>query len=273
MPSSTLDTSRLSLNQITIDKWNMRDAAAGCVRNGIPWIAAWRHKLTDTAAEESGRIIADAGLKVSSLCRGGYFPAASAAERQKRIEDNQRALDQAVALGTDLLVLVCGPSPDRDIDGARRMVEDGIAATIPYAKERGIRLGIEPLHPMFTGDRSVIVTLRQALDLALKFPEQVGVVIDVYHVWWDPELYVQIARAQGRILGFHVNDWLSPPPDVLMGRGMMGDGCIELRRIRLAVDAAGYRGPIEVEIFNQALWNSDGDEVCQLMKQRFVECC
>jgi sugar phosphate isomerase/epimerase len=252
----------------------MRDAVAGCVRNQIQWIAAWRHKLTDIAAEEAGRIIADAGLRVSSLCRGGYFPAASAAERQKRIGDNHRAVDQAAALGTDVLVLVCGPSPDRDIDGARRMVEEGIAATAPYAKERGIRLGIEPLHPMFAGDRSVIVTLGQAIDLAAKFsPEEVGVIIDVYHVWWDPQLYAQIARAQGRILGFHVNDWLSPPPDVLMGRGMMGDGSIELRRIRQAVDDAGYAGPVEVEIFNQALWDSDGDQVCRLIKQRFVECC
>jgi len=219
-------------------------------------------------------MIADAGLHVSSLCRGGYFPAASAAERQKRIEDNLRAVDQAAALGTDTLVLVCGPSADRNIDAARQMVEDGIAATVPYAKERGIRLGIEPLHPMFAGDRSVIVTLAQALDLAKKFAsEDVGVIIDVYHVWWDPQLYSEIARATSRILGFHVNDWLSPPPDVLMGRGMMGDGCIELRRIRQAVEAAGYRGPIEVEIFNQALWNSDGDEVCRLMKQRFLEYC
>jgi sugar phosphate isomerase/epimerase len=169
-------------------------------------------------------------------------------------------------------VLVGGPPPDRDIGAAREMVTDGIAELVPYARERGVKLGIEPLHPMFAADRSVIVTLGQANALAARFPrEQVGVVIDVYHVWWDPELYAQIERAAGRILGFHVNDWLAPPPDPLLGRGMMGDGTIEIRRIRSAVDAAGYSGPIEVEIFNQAIWDTPGDAVLALMCERYLE--
>ena len=168
-------------------------------------------------------------------------------------------------------VLVCGPAPDRDIAAAREMVAEGIAAVAPYAQERGVRLAIEPLHPMFAADRSVIVTLAEALDLAERFPrEQVGLVIDVYHVWWDPQLYQQIARASGRILGFHVNDWLAPPPEHLNGRGMMGDGSSELRRMRAAVDAAGYDGPIEVEIFNRALWDMPGDELLALMCQRYL---
>jgi sugar phosphate isomerase/epimerase len=151
------------------------------------------------------------------------------------------------------------------------MVAEGIAELVPYARERGVRLGIEPLHPMFAADRSVIVTLGQANTLAERFPaEQVGVVVDVYHVWWDPDLYGQIERAAERILGFHVNDWIVPTPDLLLGRGMMGDGVIEIRRVRTAVDVAGYAGPIEVEIFNQAIWDTPGDAVLAQMAERYL---
>lgn len=265
------DLARLSLNQMTIEPWDVRAAVEGCARAGIPAIGLWRHKVAEAGLAQSARIVRDAGISVSSLCRGGMFPAADAAERRARIDDNRRAIDEAAALGTDVLVLVCGAAPDRDIVAAREMVAEGIAAIAPYAQERGVRLGIEPLHPMFAADRSVIVSLEQAIDLAERFPaEQVGVVIDVYHVWWDPQLYDLISRAGGRTLGFHVNDWIVPPPEHLNGRGMMGDGVIELRRIRSAVDAAGYTGPIEVEIFNRALWSLPGDEILALMSDRFL---
>jgi sugar phosphate isomerase/epimerase len=263
------DLSRLSLNQATTQHWNVQQAVDGCARAGIPWIGLWRHKIAETGVAASAQIVRDAGLRVSSLCRGGFFPAATAAERQARIDDNRRAIDEAAELGTDVLVLVCGPAPDRNIQAAREMVRDGIAELVPYAREHGVKLAIEPLHPMFAADRSVIVTLRQALDIAEQF-EQVGVAIDVYHVWWDPEVYAQIARATGRILGFHVNDWLVPTPDLLLGRGMMGDGVIELRRLRAAVEEAGYSGPIEVEIFNQAIWDAPGDDVLAQMYERYL---
>ena len=241
------------------------------MRAGIPAIGLWRDKVADMGVAASARIVRDAGLHVSSLCRGGMFPAATGAERQARIDDNRRAVDEAAELGADVLVLVCGPAPDRDIQAARAMVAEGIAQLLPYAAERGVKLGIEPLHPMFAADRSVIVTLAEATTLAERFDaHQVGVVVDVYHVWWDPDLYPQIARAAGRILGFHVSDWLVPPPDVLLGRGMIGDGVIELRRIRAAVDAAGYAGPIEVEIFNRAIWETPGDEVLARMCERYL---
>ena len=265
------DTARLSLNQATTQRWGLREAVDGCARAGIPAIGLWRDKVAEAGLATSAAIVRDAGLRVSSLCRGGYFPAATAAERAARLDDNRRAIDEAAELGTDVLVLVCGPAPDRDLDGARAMVEDGIGQLIPYAVERGVRLGIEPLHPMFAGDRSVIVTLGQANDIAERFDSpQVGVVIDVYHVWWDPDVWAQIARSDGRVLGFHVNDWIVPTPDLLLGRGMMGDGVIELRRIRTAVDGAGYTGPIEVEIFNQALWDMPPNEVLALMRDRFL---
>ena len=255
---------------MTTERWSVRQAVEGCARAGIPMIGLWRNKVAETGLRESARIVRDAGLRVSSLCRGGMFPAATDDERQRRIDDNRRAIDEAAELGTDVLVLVCGPAPDRDIDAAREMVRDGIAALLPYAQERGIRIGIEPLHPMFAADRSVIVTLSQAVSLAQQFPaEQVGVIVDVYHVWWDPEVYTQIERAASRILGFHVNDWIVPTPDLLLGRGMIGDGVIEIRRLRKAVDATGYSGPIEVEIFNQAIWDTPGDTILAQITERY----
>jgi sugar phosphate isomerase/epimerase len=265
------DLRRLSFNQATAQRLSLGQIVEGCARAGISWIGPWRDKVAAAGgAAASARLIRDAGLGVSSLCRGGFFPAATEAERQARLDDNRRAIDGAAELGTDVLVLVCGPAPDRDIDAARRMVEGGIEALLPYAAERGVRLAIEPLHPMFAGDRSVIVTLAEANGILERLDSpQAGVVIDVYHVWWDASVYAEIGRARGRILGFHVSDWLAPPPDVLLGRGLMGDGVIEIGRLRAAVEAAGYDGPIEVEIFNRELWERPGDELLASVKERF----
>jgi sugar phosphate isomerase/epimerase len=265
------DLSRLSFNQMTAGKASLREIIDACRRQGIEWIGPWRHSVGDNPAEW-GKALRESGLKVSSLCRGGMFPAATVEERQRRIDDNRRAIDEAVAIGTDLLVLVNGPAPDKDIDGARRMVVDGIGAVVDHAAQSGIRLGIEPLHPMFAADRSVIVTLAEAIEIAEQFcSDTVGLVVDVYHVWWDPEVYRQIERAGERIFGFHVSDWIVPLPDTLMGRGLMGDGVIELPRLREAVERAGYRGPIEVEIFNEALWSQPVDNIVRSVVQRFRE--
>jgi sugar phosphate isomerase/epimerase len=201
------------------------------------------------------------------------FPAATRADREARIDDNRRAVDEAAALGAEILVLVCGAAPDKDIAAARRMVADGIERLVPYAAERGVRLGIEPLHPAFAAERSCITTLREARCLAERFDAAtVGIVADVYHIWWDPDLEDEIARAAGRLLGFHVSDWLVPATNVLMNRGMMGDGVIELRKVRGAVERAGYGGPIEVEIFNEEVWNTPVDELLPLMKERYLAC-
>jgi sugar phosphate isomerase/epimerase len=250
----------------------VREAAEGCVRAGIPAIGLWRDKVWEAGLAESARIVRDCGLTVSSLCRGGMFPAPTEAERRSRIDDNRRAIDEAALLGTDTLVLVCGASPNGDIDAARGMIEDGIAQIIPHAAANGIKLGIEPLHPMFAAERSAIVSLREANDLVERLDSpNLGVVIDVYHVWWAHDLYEQIARASGRIVGFHVNDWLVPTPHMLLGRGIMGDGVIDIRRIRHAVEGAGYAGLIEVEIFNQAIWDAPGDDTLALMTERYLQ--
>jgi sugar phosphate isomerase/epimerase len=273
LASSPPDPSRLSLNQKTTNNWSVRQAVEGCARAGIPYIGLWRDKVAETGLARSTRLVRDAGVEVSSLCRGGMFPAATAAERQTSLDDNRRAVDEAVTLGADVLVLVSGPPLDLDLDAALAMVEEGVHQLAPYAAKAGVRLGIEPFHPVLMMERSVTVTLAQALDIAVQFdPARVGVVVDVYHVWWDPALYRQIARASGRIFGFHANDWLSPKPDLLLSRGMMGDGPIKIRRIREAVDEAGYTGPIEIEIFNQDTWNTPGDDTLALMKERYAAC-
>ena len=266
------DAARLSFNQATAERASLPDVIEACARWGVPGISIWRHKLAETGLERAAKLVRDAGLWVSSVCRGGMFPAATAAERAARIDDNRRAIDEAATLGAEVLVLVCGAAPDRDIAAARVMVADGIAAIAPYAAERGVRLGIEPLHPAFASERSCITTMREARLISERFDAaNVGVVVDVYHVWWDPERAEEIARLGDRIAGYHVNDWLVPVKNVLMNRGMMGDGVIELRRIRGEVERAGYMGPIEVEIFNESIWERPLDELVRLTKERFVE--
>jgi sugar phosphate isomerase/epimerase len=258
---------RFSLNHATTKHWPLPDVVDGCARAGLEWIGLWREPVQEYGVDRAAKRVRDAGLQVSSLCRGGFFTGRDSAD------DNRRAVDEAAALGTDVLVLVGGGLPDgsRDLDGARAAVADGVGALAPYAAEHGVRLGIEPLHPMFCSDRCVVSSLAGALDLAERFPaEQVGVVVDAYHVWWDADVYRQIARAGRRILSYQVCDWVTPlPAGVLLGRGMIGDGAIELRRLREACDAAGYAGPIEVEIFDADLWNTPGQQVLDLAIERY----
>jgi len=264
------DKARLSLNQITTSSWSVSQAAEACARNGVGSIALWRHKIQEQGLEACLRSINDAQLHVSSVCRGGMFPAPTEAERKKNIEDNFRAVDEAAALHADSLVMVVGGCADVSIESARQMVADGLAALVPYARERGVRIGLEPLHPMYAAERSVLSTIGQALQLAsLYSASEVGVILDTFHIWWDPQVVELIAQSAGRVYGFHVSDWLVPLPDILLGRGLMGDGVINNRKLRLLVEEAGYTGPIEVEIFNRALWNSDPNEVLTQVIERF----
>jgi sugar phosphate isomerase/epimerase len=266
---------RYSLNQATTKYWPLEEVVAASTKADLDWIGLWREPIQEYGVENAAKLVADAGLRVSSLCRSGFFTAAEQAERRSRLDDNRRAIDEAAALGTDTLILVSGGLPvgSRDVDGARGMVRDGLAELAPYAGERGVRLAVEALHPMFCADRCVVSSLGEALDLAEQLPEsQVGVVVDAYHLWWDANVYRQIARAGGRICSYQVSDWVVPlPADMLLGRGMMGDGSIELRRLREACDAAGYGGPVEVEIFNQELWNAPGQQVFDLALSRYLE--
>lgn len=269
----------LSINLATVrEQWDLRQAVDACLKLGITAIAPWRDQVAKIGLTEAARIVRDNKLRVTGLCRGGMFPAADKAARAAAVDDNKRAIDEAAALNADCLVLVVGglPASSRDLPAARDMVAEGIGAILPHARANHILLAIEPLHPMYAADRACVNTLRQALDIAEALDDGVGVAVDVYHVWWDPELYDQIARAGRlkRIYAHHICDWLVPTKDLLLDRGMMGDGVIELPRIRKAIEAAGYCGPQEVEIFSKDnWWKRPGEEVLKTCIDRFRTVC
>ncbi|MFI0163938.1 sugar phosphate isomerase/epimerase family protein [Streptomyces sp. NPDC017095] len=262
---------------MTVRQLSLPELTDACARSGIGHVGLWREPVRAYGVEAAAKLVRDAGLTVTTLCRGGFLTAADPVRRAEALGDNRAAVDEAAALGTDTLVLVCGglPAGDKDLRGARERVADALAVLAPYAGERGVRLAIEPLHPMYAADRCVVSTLAQALDLAERFPAgQVGVTVDTYHVWWDDQAPAQIARAGagGRVHAFQLADWTTPLPEgVLNGRGQLGDGAIDLREWKGYVEAAGYTGPIEVELFNERLWARDGREVLAETARRFVE--
>ncbi|HZL04022.1 MAG TPA: sugar phosphate isomerase/epimerase family protein [Coriobacteriia bacterium] len=278
---------RLSLNTATTKRWTLEEAVDGTVLAGLGAIGLWRDRVSEVGLTQAASLVADAGLRVSSLCRGGFLTAADDAGAKAALADNRAAILEAATLGTTSLIMVVGGLPaasapggpallngDRDLVGARRRVADRIGELVPFALEHGVRLVLEPLHPMFAADRAVISTLKQALDLAAPHPaEAVGVVVDTYHVWWDPELEAQIARAgaEGRLASYQVCDWTLPlAADSLLSRGYMGDGYVDFASIGRWVSAAGYAGDIEVEIFNQEIWDTPGDEVLATITDRYV---
>jgi sugar phosphate isomerase/epimerase len=268
------DLGRLSINQATVRSWSIQELLDGAAVAGLGGVGLWREPVQELGIDKAAALVRASGLQVTSLCRGGFFTGERMAGR-RAIADNRAAVDEAAQLGTDVLVLVSGGIPEgsRDVRGARERVVDAIGELAPYAAANSVRLAIEPLHPMFCSDRCVVSTLGQALDIAEQFPtEVVGVVVDAYHVWWDPGVEDAIARAGDRILSWQVCDWVTPlPAGVLMGRGVMGDGCIDLRRLGAAVQAAGYDGLVEVEIFNEDLDRRHGGEVLDFVVERYLQ--
>ena len=269
----------LSINLATIrEQCGFAEAVDICLKHGITAIAPWRDQVAAVGFDEAVRIVRSNGLKLTGLCRGGFFPAPEASGREKAIDDNRRAVDEAAELGADCLVLVVGglPGGSKNIDAARRMVLEGIAAVLPHARAAGVPLAIEPLHPMYAADRACVNTLGQALDICDTLGPGVGVAIDVYHVWWDPDLDEQIARAgkMKAILAHHICDWLVPTKDMLTDRGMMGDGVIDLKGIRRRIEAAGFHGAQEVEIFSaDNWWKRPAEEVIATCVERYRNCC
>ena len=281
--ASPPDPGLLSLNTATVrEKWNLRQMIEGCARHGIAGISPWRDKLAELGAKEAARLIRDHGLTVTGLCRGGMFPAAERQARRAAVDDNLRAIDDAAMLQAKCLVLVVGglPPGSRDLAGARQMVRDGIGEILDHARNAGVPLAVEPLHPMYCADRACVNTLSQALDLCEELGGKesggLGVAVDAYHVWWDAELERQIERAgnQGRLLAFHICDWLVPTVELLTDRGMMGDGVIDLPLIRSWMEAAGYRGFHEAEILSSRnWWKRDPDQVLATLKDRHQGYC
>jgi len=271
-----LPAGRLSLNTATVrEQWDLKQCIDGCLRHGIGGIGPWRDKLQEIGTGTAARLIRDSGLAVSGLCRGGWFTAEGALTTAV-LDDNKRAVDEAVAIGAQCLVMVVGglPEASRDIDSAREIVKEGLARTLDYARSGSMPIAIEPLHPMYAGDRSCVNTTAQALDICDDLGDGIGVALDVYHIWWDPDIKSQIRRAgRQRILAFHVCDWLVPTKSLLTDRGMMGDGVADIAGLRTAVEAEGFDGHVEVEIMSSEWWETDPDAVLATIVERGATSC
>ncbi|MCX5496488.1 sugar phosphate isomerase/epimerase [Kaistia dalseonensis] len=272
----------LSINFATIRQAGDFGAMVeACLRHGITSVSPWREQIAAIGLAEARRIVRANGLRLTGLCRGGFFPALRASDRAAAIDENRRAIDEAAELGADCLVLVVGglPAGSRDIAAARQMVEEGLSEILPHARAAGVPLGIEPLHPAYAADRACVNLIGQSLDLCDRLdPDHaggIGLAIDVYHVWWDPSLAAGIARAgrEGRILAHHICDWLVPTRDPLNDRGMMGDGVIDLKAFRHMIEAAGFHGPQEVEIFSHDWGARPADAVLATIVDRFRTVC
>jgi sugar phosphate isomerase/epimerase len=273
---------RFSLNQATIKHASLAEAIAATRGADIQSIGVWREPVADIGLDAATRLIADSGLRVSSLCRGGFFTLPDGPERVAALDDNRRAIEETAALaaaGADgsaaVLVLVAGGLPEgsRDLIGARERVRDALGTLEPFAAQAGVTLAVEALHPMFAADRAVVSTLGQAIDLSVEAGPAVGVVVDTYHLWWDPEVLTQIARAGelGRIASYQVCDWITPiPADSLLGRGVPGEGHIDFAPMTAAVAAAGYTGDVECEIFHADVWARPYEDVARQVSDAFT---
>lgn len=284
------DLSRCSLNTATTKYANLPEVVDAAAKAGYGAVGLWRDRIQEYGVERSAKYVADAGLEVSSLCRGGFFTATVPAHVQAALDDNRRAIDEAATLGTHELIMVVGglpanPTPgeavcptagqaERDLEAARQRVCDRLAELAPYAADADVRLVLEPMHPIFAADRGVISTLHQALEMAAPFaPNVVGVVADTYHVWWDPQLSTAIAHAgaEGRLASYQVCDWILPlNADTLNSRGYVGAGYIDFETITKWVADAGYQGPIETEIFNTQIWQSGTDNIVKHVAEDYA---
>jgi sugar phosphate isomerase/epimerase len=267
------DLSRLCIHTATTRPWGIEEAARRYSEAGVKGITVWRTAYADRTPSAAATLLGDHGLSVVSLCRGGFFPAGSAAEREKAIDENRRCVDEAAGLGAPLIVLVCGALPGQPLSESRGQIADGIAAVLPHAAAAGVRLAIEPLHPMYAGDRSAVNTMGQAREICgrLRSP-WLGIALDVYHTWWDERLEEEIRACgvDGTLFAFHISDWRTPTVDLLEDRGLMGEGCIPIRRIRGWVEAAGFTGFNEVEIFSRRLWASDQARFLEDIKAAYL---
>ena len=268
-----MDLSRLCIHTITTKPWPIETAIERFSAHGVAALTVWRDALEGRDITAAGQRLRDAGMAVVSLCRGGFFPAETATARQAALDDNRRAIDEAAALGAPLVVLVCGAVPGQPLDVSRGQIRDGIEAVLPYAQAAGVKLGVEPLHPLYADSRSAINTIAQANDIAKKIDSPfVGVVVDVYHLWWDPDLHAEIRRCgqMGKLFAFHVCDWCTPTEDLLNDRGLMGEGCINIPQIRGWVEEAGFDGYNEVEIFSNRYWAMEQEQFLERIVEAYT---
>jgi len=274
MAAPPTDFSRLCVHTITTKPWPLDEAVRRYAAAGIGGITLWRHDYQGMGPAAAGRLVRDHGLSLVSLCRGGFFPAPTAAARAAAIDDNRRCLDEAAALGAPVVLLVCGAVPGQALSESRRQITEGIAALLPQAAAAGVRLAVEPIHPMHADLRSAVNTLGQARAICRELNSPwVGITLDVYHVWWDDRLEEEI-KACGReqsLLTFHMSDWKTPTADLLNDRGLPGEGCIPIRQIRGWVEAAGFRGFHEVEIFSDRYWAGDQEKFLRDIQSAYLQ--
>lgn len=269
-----VDLNKLCIHTITTKHWSIEEAAENYSRVGVKGISVWRQFLDDRNIARTGEMLRAHGLEIVSLVRGGFFPSTSSTIRDKALADNKKAIDEAAALGAPMIVLVCGADPGQPLEVSRQQIREGITSILPYAIENGVKLAIEPLHPMYADTRSAVNTLAQANDMAEAIgSDYVGVAADVYHIWWDPDLEQQLMRCgrNGNLFAFHICDWMSPTVDLLNDRGLMGEGCIPIRKIRGWVEAAGFSGFNEVEIFSDRLWSEDQHEFLNKIVESYYQ--
>jgi sugar phosphate isomerase/epimerase len=257
------EMNRLAIHTITTRPLSIETAARKFAQAGAKGITVWRDTLSGRNVGQIGQMLRDEGLSIVSLCRGGFFAEKQEAARKKAIDDNRRAISEAHELGAPHIVLVCGAVPGQPLTESRKQIAEGIAAVLTDCDAAGVKLAIEPLHPMYADSRSAVNTLAQANDIVEQLgSSHVGVAVDVFHTWWDQDLQREILRS-GRLnalIAFHICDWRTPMNDLLNDRGLMGEGCIPLRQIRGWVESAGFNGFNEVEIFSNRLWATDQDE-------------
>ncbi len=271
MPEKLTDISRLCIHSMTTKPSSLIESIEAYSSAGIAGITVWREFLDELGVKESAARLADSDLEVVSLCRGGFFPAVDASGREAALDENRRAIEQAATIGAPMVVLVCGAIPGQALTESRKQIQDALGTLLPEAQAAGVKLAIEPLHPMYADDRSAVNTLGQANDMveALAHPN-VGIAADVYHLWWDPNLEAEIQRAGDSILAFHVSDWNTPTLNLMNDRALMGHGCINIPEIRGWVESVGFDGPIEVEIFSNRHWASDQIEYLEQIKTAYL---
>ena len=273
MASDLKNFDRLAIHTQTNKPWTLDECIDHYTGAGVPAISIWRHVLEPMGPDEAGRMLRESGLKVPAIVRGGFFPSADEGKRRTAIDDNLSAIDEAAAVGAEMVVLVVGAEPGLPLTEARRHVSDGIAACLEHAEKCGVRLAIEPLHPMYAADKSCVNRMAEARDICDRLDHSlVGIAVDIYHVWWDPDLEDEISSAgeKGRLFAFHICDWRVETRDLLTDRGLMGDGCIDIRMVRGWMEEAGFDGYNEVEIFSEEYWAMDQAEYLDKIKNAYL---
>jgi len=272
------DRNRLGIHTMTVKPWSLQECCSAFASAKVPAITLWRQAIEPVGVNDARKMVEDAGLRVTSLCRGGFFPAKDIQGRQAAIDENKQIIDEAAAVGAPAVVLVCGALPDQSLEESRNQIQDGIAAVLPHAKAAGVNLSIEPLHPIYAADRSAVTTMAQARRMCEQLNDigetQVGIALDVYHVWFDEALEGEIIRSgkKGWLHAFHICDWKVEQSDPLQDRGLMGEGVIDIKRIRSWMDEAEYQGDIEVEIFSTHHWARDQNDYLEEILQAYDTC-